>query len=68
VPPGSQPFTAYQETRDRLMVPLLKAAAVIAAYRWTDDEIPALLMELFSSMTTEIEAISAFDAVSLPAA
>lgn len=61
-------FTAYQETRDRLTLPLLRAADVIGAYRWTDAEIPGLLMELSSSMVAEIEAISEFDAVGLPAA
>ena len=38
----------------------------IAAQRWTDDEIPALLLQLSSAMADEVEAIAALDAVGVP--
>jgi flavin-dependent dehydrogenase len=54
-------LTDYQAVRDRLTLPLLKVADVISTYAWSDDEIPALLRDLSSSMAAEVKEIVAFD-------
>jgi flavin-dependent dehydrogenase len=57
---------AYQHTRDRLSRQLFETVDVIAAQRWTDDEIPALLLQLSSAMSDEVEALAALDPVYAP--
>jgi 2-polyprenyl-6-methoxyphenol hydroxylase-like FAD-dependent oxidoreductase len=41
----------YQATRDRLSADLFDVVDVIAGYRWTDHEIPGLLLQLSAAMT-----------------
>jgi flavin-dependent dehydrogenase len=53
----------YQATRDRLSKPLFDVVDVIAAQRWTEGEIPDLLIQLSSAMAAEVEALAALDAV-----
>jgi len=57
---------AYQETRDRLSEQLFETVDAIAGQRWTDDEIPGLLLQMSSAMTDEVEALAALDAVRVP--
>jgi 2-polyprenyl-6-methoxyphenol hydroxylase-like FAD-dependent oxidoreductase len=59
-------LAGYQATRDRLSLPFFTVTETIAALRWTDDEIPALLLQLSSAMAEEVEAIAALDAVGVP--
>ncbi|HSB86436.1 MAG TPA: FAD-dependent monooxygenase [Ilumatobacteraceae bacterium] len=60
-------LSTYQEARDRLTLPLLRAADAIATYAWSDSQIPALLLELSSSMAAEIEAIVDYGAAGVTA-
>jgi hypothetical protein len=48
-----------------LTLPLLAASDAIARYDWTDAEIRALLLDMSSSMTAEIEAIGDFDGLAV---
>jgi len=48
----------YQATRDALSTALFDVTDVIAGHRWTDDEIPDLLMQLNAAMADEVEALS----------
>lgn len=56
-------LAGYEAERDRLTLPLLVAADRVATYRWADDEIPALLLELNATTTADIGAIRHFDSV-----
>jgi flavin-dependent dehydrogenase len=49
----------YQMTRDALSTALFDVTDVIARHRWTDEEIPNLLLQLNDAMTGEIEALAA---------
>jgi flavin-dependent dehydrogenase len=49
----------YQETRDRLSAELFEVVDEIAGHRWTDEEIPALLLRLSAAMSAEVTAIAA---------
>jgi flavin-dependent dehydrogenase len=51
----------YQAERDRLALPLMTAADRIAAYQWSDEEIPDLLLDLNAAMAADVEAIVALD-------
>ena len=55
----------YQATRDTLSAALFDVMDVIAGHRWTDDEIPDLLLELSAAMADEVDALAALPA-SLP--
>jgi 2-polyprenyl-6-methoxyphenol hydroxylase-like FAD-dependent oxidoreductase len=59
-------FAGYQGARDRLSLPLLRTTDTIAAQRWTDAEIGALLLQLSSAMADEVDTLAALDAVSVP--
>jgi flavin-dependent dehydrogenase len=61
----AEALAGYQAERDRLTLPLLTATDAIARYDWTDAEIRALLLELSSSMTAEIEAIGDLDGLAV---
>ncbi len=49
----------YQEQRDALSAELFSVTEEIAGHRWTDDEIPGLLLRLSASMNDEIELLAA---------
>ncbi|MCU1361755.1 MAG: NAD(P)/FAD-dependent oxidoreductase, partial [Ilumatobacteraceae bacterium] len=51
----------YEATRDRLSIPLFDVVDRIASQQWDHAEIAALLLQLSSSMTDEIETLSALD-------
>ena len=55
-------LAAYQTTRDELSVPLFRVTDVIAAHRWTADEIGGLLLQLSSAMADEVDALVSLDA------
>ncbi len=54
-------LAGYQATRDRLSMPLFDTTDAIAGYGWDADAISALLLQLSSAMTDEVEAIAALD-------
>jgi flavin-dependent dehydrogenase len=62
-PDRAEALAEYQATRDRLSRPLFDVVDVIAAQRWTGDEIPDLLIQLSSAMAAEVEALAVLDAV-----
>lgn len=51
-------FTGYHRTRDRLSLPLFDVVDTIAGMRWTDAEIPSLLLALSAATTDEVEALA----------
>ena len=62
-------FADYQDTRDRLSLPLFVITDAIASQRWTDTEIGALLLELSAAMAVEVDALAALgapDAIAVP--
>jgi 2-polyprenyl-6-methoxyphenol hydroxylase-like FAD-dependent oxidoreductase len=50
----------YQATRDALSAELFEVMDLIAGHRWTDEEIPDLLLRLNAAMADEVEAMAAF--------
>ena len=52
-------LAAYQAQRDVLSSELFAVTEEIAGHRWTDDEIPGLLLRLSASMNDEIELLAA---------
>jgi flavin-dependent dehydrogenase len=56
----------YQTARDRLSGDLFDVVDEIAAQRWTEDEIPALLLRLSASMAAEVDAITELDTAVVP--
>jgi 2-polyprenyl-6-methoxyphenol hydroxylase-like FAD-dependent oxidoreductase len=56
----------YQATRDALSAELFDVIDVIAGHRWTDDEIPDLLLRLNAAMADEVEAVAAFPPLTSP--
>ena len=58
---GAAELAGYQATRDRLSMPLFDTTEAIAGYGWDVDAITALLLQLSSAMTDEVEAVAAFD-------
>jgi 2-polyprenyl-6-methoxyphenol hydroxylase-like FAD-dependent oxidoreductase len=59
-------LAGYQSVRDRLALPLFRITDTIAAQRWTDAEIGALLLDLSAAMANEVEALGALDAIPMP--
>jgi 2-polyprenyl-6-methoxyphenol hydroxylase-like FAD-dependent oxidoreductase len=49
----------FQTTRDALSTALFDVTGVIAGHRWTDEEIPSLLLQLNAAMADEVQAIAA---------
>ena len=62
-PDRAEALADYQATRDHLSRPLFDVVDTIAAQRWTEREIPDLLIQLSSAMAAEVEALAALDAV-----
>jgi 2-polyprenyl-6-methoxyphenol hydroxylase-like FAD-dependent oxidoreductase len=57
----TEAFDDYHATRDRLSMPLFDVVDTIAGLRWTDAEIPRLLLELSTAMTDEVDAVAHLD-------
>ena len=55
-------LAGYQATRDAVSGELLDVANAIGAHRWTNTEIPALLLRLNAAANETVEAVSALDA------
>ena len=55
----------YQTTRDALSTALFDVIDVIAGHRWTDDEIPNLLLQLNAAMADEVEALASLSPLPL---
>ena len=55
-------FAEYQDTRDRLSLPLFVITDAVASQRWTDTEIGALLLELSAAMAVEVDVLAALGA------
>ena len=51
----------YHQTRNQLSLPLFDVVDTIAGMRWTDAEIPELLLRLNSAMTDEVELLARLD-------
>jgi 2-polyprenyl-6-methoxyphenol hydroxylase-like FAD-dependent oxidoreductase len=51
----------YHRTRNHLSLPLFDVIDTIATMRWNEDEIPALLRQLSSAMSDEVELFSRLD-------
>lgn len=58
-------LAGYQVRRDALSTALFDVTDVIAGHRWTDDEIPALLLQLNAAMADEVDALAAFPPASV---
>jgi 2-polyprenyl-6-methoxyphenol hydroxylase-like FAD-dependent oxidoreductase len=58
----------YQTTRDRLARPLFDVTDVIAGQRWTNEEIPGLLIELSAAMNDEVLALEELEPIEAVAA
>ena len=52
-------LAAYQATRNALSLPLFEVVDTIASYRWSNTEISDLVRRLASSMTREVELLTA---------
>lgn len=61
----SDALADYQTTRDRLSVSMFDTVDVIAGHRWTDEEIPHLLLRLSAAMSDEIDALDALDSAAV---
>ena len=59
-------LSGYQATRDALSTALFDVTDVLAGHRWTDAEIPNLLLQLNAAMADELETLAALPP--LPAA
>jgi 2-polyprenyl-6-methoxyphenol hydroxylase-like FAD-dependent oxidoreductase len=57
--PEPTAFADYHRTRNRLSVGLFDVVETIAGMRWTDAEIPELLLALSASMADEVETLTA---------
>jgi 2-polyprenyl-6-methoxyphenol hydroxylase-like FAD-dependent oxidoreductase len=57
----TEALNEYHATRNRLSTPLFTVVDAIAGQRWTDDEIPRLLLQLSSAMTDEVETVARLD-------
>lgn len=64
--PEHEAMAEYQATRDRLSLPLFAITDTIAGQRWTDEEIPGLLLQLSAAMADEVEVLSALDQAVVP--
>ena len=54
-------LAAYESARDHLTLPLLSAADAIASFRWDEEDIGPLLLQLSSAMADELDAIADLD-------
>ena len=52
-------LSGYQANRDALSTALFDVTDVIAGHRWTDAEIPDLLLQLNAAMAAELETLAA---------
>ncbi len=52
-------LAGYQATRDTLSTPLFDVMDLIAGHRWTDHEIPDLLLQLNAAMSDELDTLAA---------
>ena len=52
-------LSGYQATRDALSTALFDVTDVIAGHRWSDAEIPDLLVQLSAAMADELETLAA---------
>ncbi|GLZ28580.1 FAD-dependent oxidoreductase [Lentzea sp. NBRC 105346] len=52
--------TDYQGIRDALSIEMFDVMDVIAGHRWTDDEIPELLLRLNAAMSDEIAVLNSY--------
>ena len=60
--PEREAYLAYEAlTKDRLSEPILTIADEIAAFRWDDQRIRDLLLELNAAMNVELDVITGFD-------
>jgi 2-polyprenyl-6-methoxyphenol hydroxylase-like FAD-dependent oxidoreductase len=57
----------YHRTRDRLSRPLFDVVDTIAGLRWTDAEIPGLLLQLNTAMNDELEELARRDVTTVGA-
>ena len=65
--PERDALSAYQATRDALSTALFDVTDVIAGHRWTDAEIPNLLLQLNAAMADELETLAALPPLPTPA-
>ncbi|HEX6353337.1 NAD(P)/FAD-dependent oxidoreductase [Actinophytocola sp.] len=56
-------LSSYQGTRDALSTTFFELTDVVAGYRWTDEEIPNLLLSLSAAMSEEVKVIHALPPV-----
>jgi 2-polyprenyl-6-methoxyphenol hydroxylase-like FAD-dependent oxidoreductase len=59
-------FASYQMTRDTLSTTLFDVTGVIAGHRWTDEEIPSLLLQLNAAIAGEVQALAALSPLPPP--
>ena len=57
--PDAAAFGAYHRTRNRLSIPLFDVVDRLAGMRWTDAEVPGLLLDLNTAMNDEMDAVDA---------
>jgi len=55
-------LAGYQATRDAVSREMFVVTDTIAGHRWTDEDIPALLLRMSAAANEGLETISAFDA------
>lgn len=60
-------LAGYQRTRDALSAELFEVTELIAAHRWTADEIPDLLLGLNAAMNDEVAVLAALGGPPTPA-
>ncbi len=60
-PDRADALADYQATRDRLSAQLFDVVDTIATQRWTQEEIPNLLLQVSSAMADEVETLAALD-------
>jgi 2-polyprenyl-6-methoxyphenol hydroxylase-like FAD-dependent oxidoreductase len=56
--PEREALAGYEARRDALSTDLFDVTDVIAGHRWTDAEIPALLLRLNAAMHAEVDALA----------
>jgi 2-polyprenyl-6-methoxyphenol hydroxylase-like FAD-dependent oxidoreductase len=60
-------FDQFHQTRNQLSLHFFELVDIIASMRWTDAEIPELLLRFSAAMGDEVEAVAGFDASALVA-
>lgn len=58
---ADEALVRYHNTRDRLSRPLFDAVDDVAAMRWSDDDLPALLRRVSSAMSDEVVHVAGLD-------